>query len=121
MTTDPEVRQAFIAGLRALARYLASHPDAPVPQYTARIGLCALGTDAENRRDVDTFVAAVGATDVDDRFDTDGYYTAGRMFGPIEYTATAISAARTAVYNAEQTYRGCVRPDSAPAELGKAA
>ena len=35
MTADPEVRKAFIAGLRPLARQLASHPVGPVPP-TAR-------------------------------------------------------------------------------------
>ena len=117
MTTDPEVRKAFIAGLRALARYLASHPEAPVPPYGTMIGLPATGgTDEDNRREVDLFAVVMGATVTDDR---GGYYTASRAFGPVSYEATAISAARRAAYLAESSYRGCVV--AAPAGLSEVA
>ena len=100
MTTDPEVRKAFIAGLRALARYLASHPEAPVPPYGTMIGLPATGgTDEDNRREVDLFAVVMGATVTDDR---GGYYTASRTFGPVSYEATAISAARSLAYSRRQ-------------------
>lgn len=108
MTTDPETRMAFIAGLRALARFLASHPEAPVPGYGTVIGLPVVGeSDEAERREVDVFAAAMGATVTADR---DGYYTASRAFGPVSYEATAITSARMAAYTAESSYRGCVSP-----------
>ena len=117
MTTDPEVRKALIAGLRALARYLVSHPEAPVPPYGTMIGLPVTGgADEDSRREVDLFAVVMGATVTDDR---DGYYTASRAFGPVSYEASAISAARHAAYLAESSYRGCVVP--APAGLSEVA
>jgi hypothetical protein len=108
-TTDPDARKAFVDGLRALARFLVSHPDVPVPAYGTTILLSTLGTDDENRRDVDGFTAATAAT-VDDDWDRNGHYRAARMFGPVEYAAVAISEARMAAYRAETTCSGCVQP-----------
>jgi hypothetical protein len=110
MTTDPEVRRAYVAGLRALARFLASHPEAPVPDYGTTIGLPVVGeTDEDERREVDVFAAAMGAVVTADR---DGHYTVSRAFGPIRYGATAITAERMAAHDAETSYRGCVSPEA---------
>src|SRR5260370_35518767 len=98
MTTDPDARKAYAAGLRALARFLASHPEAPVPDYGTVIGLPAVcETDEAERREVDAFAVVMGASVTADR---DGYYTASRGFGPVPYEATAITGARVAAYTA---------------------
>ena len=110
MTTDPDTRKAYVAGLRALARFLAAHPEAPVPDYGTVIGLPAVGeSDEAERREVDVFAVVMGASVTADR---DGYYTASRAFGPISYEATAITDARMAAYTAGTSYRGCVSPEA---------
>ena len=116
LTVDPDTRAAFVAGLLDLACFLESHPDVPVPSYGASIGLSAFGADDEaERRDVDLFAAVLGA-DITDR---NGHYTARREFGPVSYEACAITAAATAAYEALQSYRGHVTPDSG--EFGEVA
>lgn len=110
MTTNPDTRAAFIAGLRELASYLEEHPAVPVPPIGLRVTICAIAdTDEAERAQVDAFAAAAGAEIARDG--SDGYYTASRVFGPIEYEATAITEARMAQYAAEQSYRGCVVPE----------
>jgi hypothetical protein len=56
---------------------------------------------------VDQFAAATGATTAEH----DGHYTAIKSFGPIKYTAAAISSARMAAHRAETSYQGCIKPD----------
>jgi hypothetical protein len=114
-TTDPDARKAFVDGLRALARFLVSHPDMPVPAYGTTILMS--GSDAEDPRGfVDAFAAMTGAK-IDDQWEKNGHYDAPRSFGPVEYNAYAISARRMAAYNAETSYRDCVQPDD-PATSG---
>jgi hypothetical protein len=103
MTTDPAAREAFIAGLRQLARFLASHPAAPVPKWGTSILLTTHGTDDEDRRAVDEFAAVTGAM-ITDEWDEDGRYLATRMFGVVEYKAVAHSEAHMAEYHARQAY-----------------
>ena len=113
-------RDAFIAGLRALAEFLDSNPTAPVPVYTSRFSLAiTLDTDEEERAQVDAFAAATGAKLVRDG--SDGYYIAERWFGPIAYEACAVSEERMREYAAEQSYHGCVQPDEAPVREERAA
>jgi hypothetical protein len=114
MTTAPQARAAFIAGLLDLACFLDAHPEVPVPAYGRTIGLSIDdGTDEQNRAQVDTFAAMLGAT-ITDR---NGHYTASRRFGPVEYQAFAIRSDVFAAYEALQSYRGCVYPE--PADLGE--
>jgi hypothetical protein len=103
--TDP--RAEFIAALRDLADYLAEDPALPVPYRLSVNVFPGPGTDAEDRAEVDQFAAMTGATTAEE----DGHYTAIKDFGPIEYTAVAVSSARMALHWAEASYRGCVEPD----------
>lgn len=119
LSTDPEARQAFVAGLRALARFVASHPDVPVPAYGTAIKLHTFGTDDQDRHDVDTFAAALSVTAAESG-GGGHHYIASRAFGPVSYEAIAIPAATMAVHEAETSYRGCVHPDDA-ADLGEVA
>jgi hypothetical protein len=100
-------RAEFIAALRDLADYLAEHPALLVPYRLSVNVFPAHGTDTEERAGVDQFAAMTGATTAEQ----DGHYKAIKAFGPIEYTAVAISSARMAVHWAEASYRGCVEPD----------
>lgn len=118
-TTDPDARKAFVDGLRALARFLAAHPDVPVPEYRTDILMGLPGDDDEARRGVSAFAAMTGAA-VTDTWDKDGHCNAHRAFGPVTLRAYAVSAARMAVHYAESSYAGCVQPDD-PAALDEAA
>lgn len=102
-TTDPDARKAFIDSLRQLARFLASHPTAPVPKWGTSINLTTHGTDEEDRREVDKFAAVMGAK-VSDEWDKTGHYSATRVFGVIGYEITGISDAHMAEYRARQAY-----------------
>lgn len=108
MTTDPATRQAYIAGLRALARFLSANPEVPVPDYGTGVLLFADGSDEGKRRAVDRFAALTGA-----RVTDSVHYTAVRAFGPVRYEAVAVPAAVSAAYRAHMTYDGCVTPDAA--------
>ena len=109
--TDADHRQAFITGLRDLAWYLASHPVIPIPKYGTEILLCASSTDDGGCVQVDDFARQLGVTPEDD-LDRSGHYGAVRFFGPIGYRMTAISDHAVARYHAEDTYRGCITPDT---------
>ena len=110
-TTDPAIRQAFITGLRDLADFLARHIAVPVPRYGCVIYLCADSTDDHGCVQVDRFARHLGAT-THDRIACSGHYEATRAFGPITYQMTAISQARMARHAAEDSYYGCVTPDT---------
>jgi hypothetical protein len=104
-------RQAFIAGLRDLAQYLASHPAVPVPGHGAEILLSANSTDDGGCAQVDRFARQLGVTPQDELAHT-GHYSAARSFGPVGYRMTAISDYAMARYHAAGTYYGCVTPDT---------
>jgi hypothetical protein len=109
MTTDPKARQAFITGLRSLARFLATHPGVPVPEYGNTILMPALGSDAEKRHEVEAFAAAAGATLTESR---DGRCQASRSFGPVVYETYAVPAAEMDAYHALMSYSGNVTADT---------
>jgi hypothetical protein len=123
-TTDPDARKAFIDGLRALARFLVTHQDMPVPAYGTDVLLSGSKTD-DPRGFVDAFAAMTGAA-VEDKWAETGHYDAARAFGPVNYRAYAISDAAMAEHCAWSSYSGCVRPDDPaasddPGQLGEAA
>jgi hypothetical protein len=86
--SDPTERAALIGGLRALADYLASNPEVPVPIYSTVhtfppgddewAGMCA---------DLDAIAAMLG---VSAEMTPGGHYVAARSFGPVQYRAVAI-------------------------------
>ena len=111
--TGTDHRQAFITGLRDLARYLASHPALPVPRHGTEILLSADSTDDGGCAQVSHFARHTGAT-VENRLAYSGHYEAARSFGPVSYRIIAISDARMALYHAESSYSGSVTPDLQP-------
>ena len=113
MSQATDLRQAFIAGLRDLACYLASHPAVPVPRHGTEILLFADSTDDGGCAQVDHFARQLGVAPHDDLAES-GHYSAVRSFGPVGYRMTAISGHAMARHHAEMTYSGCVAPDPQP-------
>jgi hypothetical protein len=112
MASTDEYRAEFIAGLHALADFLATHPGIPVPLFGTRILVPGdePGDTEEGRAFIDQAAAALGTPVTDDH----DCYKTHRTFGPVDYSIYATSAARRAVHQAEMSYRGCVLPDAAP-------
>lgn len=110
----PEDRAALIEGLLALACFLETHPDVPVPEsyHSQYISVIPGGADDDERRAaVDSAAAALGVT-ADDPHGF-GHYKAARTFGPIAYEVFTISAAARARSDAQDSYRCSVRLDDA--------
>ena len=110
-SSEPADRDAFIAGLRALADYIDVHQDVPVPTYGADILLHAASTDDGGCAQVDTFARQLGGSVEDDLADG-GHYRATGTFGPVGYRMVAISDAAMARHYADSSYSGCVTPDT---------
>jgi hypothetical protein len=111
LTTDPNVRQPFVTGLRDLADYLARHPYLVVPVYGTEILLSAASADDCGCAQVDRFARQLGVP-VENSLAYDGHYRAVRSFGPVGYRMVAISEAAMARYRAADTYYGFVTPDT---------
>lgn len=109
-TTPTDQRAEFVAGLRALATFIESHPDLPVPPdadvspYLGELG------DAEKRAEVDRIAAVLGVEATVSPY-VAGHYKAQRRFGPVAYSAVAITAERMARCVALSSYSGAVSPD----------
>jgi hypothetical protein len=111
-TTDPAEREEFIASLRAVADYLATHPAIPVPPYGHNISVHADATEYDGKQQVKR-IAKLLRVKVVDETRTGGHYLAWRTFGCINYEIVSIPEANMAQYDADMSYRGCVIPDSA--------
>jgi hypothetical protein len=121
MTADAADRAKFIAGLRALAGFLAAHPDAPLPEgyHETAIFVFPDGqSDDERRAGVDAAAAVIGATAGDPH--GCGHYMASRAFGPVVYEVLAISDASRAEARARDSYYDAVTLDDGPAVAGAA-
>jgi hypothetical protein len=90
---DPHEQQELIAGLRALADFLASNPEVPAPKYTYLHVFPLLASDSENRREIDAIAARIGSGT--ETSSPGGHYITSRAFGPVEYRAVAIPASET--------------------------
>jgi hypothetical protein len=111
----PAERDAFIKGLRALARYLAAHPDIPVPAYDININLPADSDQDGGFAQVDQIAELLGVPVTDDTA-RDGHYQATKTFGPVQYTVVSIPVARMERHYAHMSYRDSVIPDRAPGD-----
>ena len=95
----------FKSATATLAGFLAAHPGLPVlmPGLPAKITVHALqGGDAGNRGFAG--VAAVPSTPIT------GHYGTWRAFGPVSFSALAISAAHMAAHAAQMSRHGHVTP-----------
>jgi hypothetical protein len=126
MNADAADRAKFIAGLRALACFLAAHPDAPLPAGYHKTTILVFPdgeTGTERRAGVDAAAAVIGATAADPS--GCGHYAASRTFGPVVYEVLAISDEARADARARDSYRDSVTLDALAAvespALGEAA
>lgn len=106
---NPIGRPQVIAGLRALADYLETHPNVPADEHW-ELQHHTPGTTAERRAEVDRIAAVLGTKTTG----TD-HYKVSRMFGPVRYSALGISVERMARHAAERSYTSNVQVD-APAK-----
>lgn len=118
MTTDPAAREAFVAGLRALADFLTAHPGVAVSRQATTIGLSPYGDDETDAREIAAFAAAAGVDVLDDRAN-DGAIQASFAFGPVTYKAFSYSAATLAESDARNSYARNVMIDAPAAELAE--
>jgi hypothetical protein len=101
--STPVVRADLIAGLRALADFLAAHPDAPTPRHVHAV----VWADGENNGPavVDQVAAMLdtepGGTE---------HYTVERDFGRgVTYAVVHIPAAVREAHNARHSYTDAVQ------------
>ena len=109
-TTDPNVRQPFVTGLRDLADYLDRHPAVAIPAHGTEILLSAASADDGGCAQVDYFARQLGVP-VENSLAYDSHYRAARSFGPVGYRMVAISEAAMARHHAHDSYWGCVTPN----------
>lgn len=105
-STDPK-RAEFTAGLRALADFIDTHPEMPLPRGAdARVFLN--GTDDEDRAEVDRVAGILG---VQPERTLHGHYRAERDFGGrVTCAAIAVPAQRMAQHIALMSYDSAVTP-----------
>ena len=84
---DSTTRAAIISGFRALADYLESNPEVPVPAYPVVHTFPPDGDWPQMRAEIDATAAQLG---VNAHLTGGGHYVAARFFGPVEYQAVAI-------------------------------
>lgn len=105
-------RAALINGLLDLAAFLEGNPKIPVSKGTLNINAFPEGdTDDEMCAEIDRVAALLG-TEIDPDHRPYGHYHTGLDFGPVRYAYTAILAPARARHAADDSYRGCITPDT---------
>lgn len=120
MTTDPAAREAFIAGLRDLADFLAANPAVAVSTQPVDIRVQPYGTDEDEAREIDAFAAAAAVEVLDQRDSTGHYsgrYSAAVTFGPVMYEAFTYTSATMADFDARRSYERNIQVDAPAAGL----
>ena len=105
MTLTDALHRRLIAGLRALAEFLESRPEVPVPFTVDATVFAETDNDEAMRTEIDHIAYAAAR----------GHYRTGVEFGPAQYRAVAVLAAARACYDALMSYSGVVRPDTGQA------
>lgn len=108
-TIDPQVRAAFVDGLRSLAGFLAGHSDLPVPAPTSEVTVYPDGTDDVRRAEVERIARCLDVPPAE----RPGLYRAVRNFGPVAYQAALISEADLAATDDLMSYSSACRPGEA--------
>lgn len=107
--TDPLLRAEFVAGLRALADFLAAHDGLPVPEYEFDVSVYAQGTDEAKRAEVDRIARGLGVQPAHQA----GLYRAVKNFGPVTYQAVLLPEAKLAATDALFSYSSAFQPKEA--------
>jgi len=107
---DPQARLEFIAGLRALADYLAANPAVPTPLHGDVITVHLDSTEEGGAVQVRQAARALGAT-VADETSYGGHFYTERSFGRIGYRIVSIPDTCMARHRAPWSYAGSVDPD----------
>ncbi|GGP18435.1 hypothetical protein LDL08_33135 [Nonomuraea glycinis] len=105
MTDD---RTALVHGLIQMAVFLQANHEVPAPHGVTVHHFIPRADDDQMRAQIDHLAALLGS-DIDAG---GGHYGTSRLFGPVEYRAVAILADARATYAAQDSYRGCVTPDT---------
>jgi hypothetical protein len=109
-SADPQARLEFIAGLRALADYLAVNPAVPVPPHGDLITVPLDSIEEGGAFQVRQAARALGATVVDETSYGGHFYTE-RSFGLLGYRIVSIPDTCLARHQALWSYAGSVDPD----------
>lgn len=116
MTSIPDQRAAYVAGLRDLAIFIENNPGLPLPTRTTTSPYIG-GTDEEERTQVNRIADILGVTPATE---FGRHYVAKREFGPVAYQAVAIPAREMDEHHALHSYSGSVQPDTAEVETAGA-
>ncbi len=87
-STDAKVRARFVNGFRALAEFVDTRPELPLPLYSFSTGLTVFagGSQAEQRAEVDRIAKILGVSPCEW-----GLYQAERRFcGPVVFRVVAV-------------------------------
>ena len=84
---NAEQRKRLAAGLRALAEFIESSPDAPVPVTADVLVFPANGTREQMCAEIDAIADLISA---ETRWTVGDHYCVSRHFGPVEYRVVAI-------------------------------
>jgi hypothetical protein len=109
-SADPDTRRQFIAGLRALADYLAANPAVPVPPHGEEITVHVNSTEEGGRIQVRRAARLLGVA-VTDNTRCDGHFYAEKSFGPLAFRVLSIPDTCMARHHALWSYAGSVLPD----------
>ncbi|GAA3653900.1 hypothetical protein GCM10022224_016150 [Nonomuraea antimicrobica] len=104
-------RRALINGLLNLAIFLETHPDVPASSNVTLHHFPDRDNDDDLCAEIDQIAARIGS-DIDFEDSPYGHYATSVSFGPVEYRAVAILAAARSRHDAENSYRGCIKPDA---------
>ena len=108
---NAEERGSLIAGLCDLADFLAGNQGVPAPRWTDVMVFPSASTDNEMKKEIDGIAALIGSG-IDDQTAEYGHYTTSLSFGPVRYSAVAISASSRAQHAALMSYSGSILPDT---------
>ena len=114
MRNPPNHRIGVIQGLRALADYIAEHPDVPVPLIVEISYHPIADTDAEQIAEIDRIAKTLGQTP--EHTDAD-HYRVSRRFDSVEYRAVAVLENAMRRYMATNSYRDSIRTDDEQTDM----
>ncbi|GAA3168042.1 hypothetical protein [Nonomuraea roseoviolacea] len=110
MIFSSEHRAQIVDGLRALAAFLDSRPDLPLPQGIDVMVSIRHGDDPERQAEIHRIARILG-TSIDSDAMSYGHHRATLSFGPVCYQAVAISDASRARWAALMSYQDSILPD----------